>query len=203
MKKHFLLLLIFLQVFLPAFSQGYSITNSTDVTNPVFAPNFSGMPDITNSSLTLSSSTRLRICGNAGGVAMATTWELRASVAGLDDPNNPTSPNVQYSDLMLANLMLANVMVLAGGTATLQPPFNSGSATFADILAQMNNALIVSGTGSTVGSSAGNCLSAMDGTNNRYWQYSSDITFTHDFYFNPTAYTPTIIYTLNCTSNCF
>lgn len=216
MKRYFtaLFILFFILQFVclreeKVLAQSYSIANPAGTTDPSFAPDFSGSPSLPNSALTNSSNFQIRIAGNQNTVmnqmnGVVTTWELRASVSGLDNPVMSTSSDIQYSDIILTNITLTETGGSTnGGTAVVQAPFSGGTATLADILSAGNNALIVSGTGSTVTNTAMNRSNAASGTGSPYWLYSSDLQFTHDFYFNPTTFMPTLIYTLTCTANCF
>lgn len=181
----------------------YSITNTSNTTNPTFAPNFSSTPTLPNPSFTDSSGIRIRVCGNQNTATnqmagTVTRWELRAMVSGLDNPVNLTNGKIQYSDITVSNIVTSMTGVF---TATVTP---NTPATFQTILDSGNNYLILSGTGATTANTmAATCTAAMNGTDTRYWNFMAGITFTHDFYFLPQAYLPTLTYTLTCTMNCF
>lgn len=181
-----------------------SITDSTNNLNPVFNFDFSGTPDLTNPSFTGTQAIRLRQCGCrimdtmgacTGGMNI-TQWELRATVSGLTNPD----PEIQYMDVTIMNLNFT-LMGMSASTFTYSAPYNAtGTFTLEDI---MNNPVIATFNGSTFGPGMGACNRATNGTNNQYWTYSSDLGFTHDFFFDVMTYTPSVVYTIVCTGgNC-
>ena len=177
-----------------------SISSNLDVTGPTFNYNYSGMPDLPNTSFSTTQAIRMRIGGCQtimGACASLTTWNVTAAIAGLDNPVQSTSSNIQYSDILLNNITLTNVGGLPG-TATLQAPYSSGMATLADII---SSPTMLVGSGATHASNM--CANAMNGVGATYWQLSADYAFTHDFYFNIASFAPSLIYTITCTGNCF
>jgi hypothetical protein len=184
MNLQILLLLLSFSIFSgnQSLAQCYSITNTSDVTNPSFTHTFTLAPAIGSSALTNMHTIRLR-------TSDTNAWKLTGlrSAISRTSGSGPVGENILDTDVGWS----ATITPVGPptGTATLTAPFNG--ATTLNSISTGGGTVIVTGNNRSFTS----CTNAMGLA--RYWTLDVTLSTPQDLIFNSGSYTGMITYTLS------